>query len=117
MVTKITQNRTYNNDDLLRGFNRVFNKYILYIAVFVLLSYLVTYAIFQTNILSELGANLGLKIGSMESIILFTVLAIAGPLLFWFYFSNEREKISQFNFNKFRRKVVPKGDGVDEKSA
>ena len=104
MVTKITQNRTYDNDDLLKGFNKVFNKYVVNMIVFVLLSFLISYILFQTNYLSEFSGNLGLKMGAMESIILFTILAIAGPLIIWFYFSNEEEKINPISFFFSRKK-------------
>jgi hypothetical protein len=116
MVVKITQNRTYANDELLTGFNRVFNKYLLYMVIFIFLSYLITYALFQTNILSEFGANLGLKMGSMESIILFTTLAIAGPLLLWLYFSNEEQKNNTFSLFNLRGKVFTKKGKIDEES-
>ena len=98
MINKITQNKTYENENSLQGFNKVFNKYILFISIFVILSFLFSYILYQTNFLSDISKNLGLKIGSMESLIIFTILVLIGPLVYWAYFSNEGKSINPISY-------------------
>jgi len=95
MIKRITNNKTYSNSILLNGFNRVFNKYILVLSLFILLSYFSTLFFIQADFLSSFGENLGFKIGSIQSVILFTIVAIAITLFFWFYGNEEKKKLNE----------------------
>jgi len=105
ILKRITQNRTYTNISILNGFNKLLNKYIMFLAIFVLISYIFTLFVIRTEFLYK-TLDIGLEIGSIQSIILFTVLAILIPLFFWFH--GPKEKNNPFKFFKNIKKKVKK---------
>ncbi len=105
IIKRITQNRTYTNISLLNGFNKLINKYIMFLAIFVLASYLFTLFVIQTDFFYKTGEKIGLTIGSIQSIILFTTVAIIIPLFFWFHGPKKSEKLKIFkNIRKKAKK-------------
>lgn len=94
MKKRITQNMYYNNN-ILNKFNKTFNKNLIFLGIFVGLSFLVTYVFIEITIFSDIG-NIGLKTGSVEATIFFTIFAIITPLFLWFFCSNDKRKISRF---------------------
>ena len=106
IIERITQDRQYINKKLIAGFNRVFNKYILVLFTFILLSYFITQFFVQIESFSIILENFGLQMGSIQSIILFTGLAILITLFFWFYGPKEKRNI--FRILKNIIKIKPK---------
>ena len=109
IIKRTTQNRTYINDSVLNGFNSLLNKYVIFLAIFIILSYFTTLFVIQADFLSNIGENIGLKIGSIQNIILFTALAIFVPLFFWFHGTKEKNssfKILKNIVKKYKKKEV-----------
>ena len=94
IVNRITNNKKHKNESLLIGFNTMLNKYLLIISILFLLSFLFTFIFVNTEILSNIF-EFGFKTGSIENIILFTIILILIPISFWFFSMDLPKKVEK----------------------
>ncbi len=84
VLNRITNNKKHLNESSLNGFNSMLNKYLLIITMLFLISFPLTFIFINTEILPNI-VDIGFKTGSIENIMIFTIIFILIPISFWFF--------------------------------
>jgi ribose/xylose/arabinose/galactoside ABC-type transport system permease subunit len=86
------------DETMLSRFSNVFNRYLVYTFIVLILCYAVTIVLFNYNdyvISSTPGEIMGIDLGSIYGIWLLVIIMIASAFMFWYLIPREKTKTSE----------------------
>ena len=96
VVKKMTPNQEID-ELMIKRFNKVFNRYVFFISIFLITSYLITLMLLLNANFIEINEIMGINLSSAYGVILLVSFTFLGAILFWILIPREKTTNNSFN--------------------
>jgi len=96
VIKKMTPNQEID-ELMIKRFNKVFNRYVFFISIFLITSYLITLMLLLNANFIEINEIMGINLSSAYGVILLVSFTFLGAILFWILIPREKTTNNSFN--------------------